>query len=205
MMHQRKQIGLLGGTFDPIHVGHLHLALQAQERFALDEVLLCPTYISPSEHKDKPYASAKDRLQMTALALEGVGRLRVFDYEVQQATVSYTIDTVKFLHTTFPEHDYFLILGEDHFKTFMTWKHASELMRLAPLRIGSRGGLDHRSGSSLPQEHREVLEESCFKIHHLEISSTDLRERLALGLYCKHLIPPKVVDYIHQHQLYLTH
>lgn len=203
MTDQKKRVGLLGGTFDPIHIGHLNLALEAQEKFGLDEILFCPAYLSPFKQTETGIASAEDRLQMTSLAIEGIPGFKLLDYEVKKASISYTIDTVRFLKKSFPHYQYFLILGEDHLKTFMTWKEAAELMKLAPLKVASRLGVC--STADMPKEYHHTLHEGCFRIRNLEISSTDLRERLAQGLYSKHLIPPKVVDYIRQHRLYLPH
>lgn len=204
-MHQKKQVGFLGGTFDPIHIGHLNLALEAQDQFGLDEVLFCPTYVSPFKKEEGFVASPQDRLKMTALAIEDIKGFKVLDYEMTQTCVSYTVDTIKFLKTTHPDKDYFLILGEDHLGTFMSWKGAVELMELAPLKIGSRDGVCGSSALQIPQKYHDTLKKGCFKIHNLEISSTELRDALALGRYCKHLIPSKVVDYIHEHRLYSTH
>ena len=195
MVSKKQQVGFLGGTFDPIHIGHLQLALEAKERFSFDEILMCPTYVSPFKMEERACASPEDRLKMVSLAIEGIEGFAVCDYEIAEKKVSYTIDTIRFLKKTYSEKEYYLILGEDHFRSFFKWKEAEELMRLAPLRIGSREGFAESGPFSIPRE-------SFFKIHNLEISSTYLRGVIASKRYCKHLIPPKVVDYIHRHRLY---
>lgn len=195
MIVKKEKVGFIGGTFDPIHIGHLQLALEARDCFLLDEVLFCPTYLSPFKVKEGTCASAQDRLKMVSLALEGISGLKVLDYEISQNVVSYTIDTIRFLKKKFPDKEYYLLIGEDHLKNFFKWKEAEELMRLALLKVGSREGF-------VKSEHFSLPKESFFKIHNLEISSTYLRESLVSKRYCKHLIPPKVVDYIHQHKLY---
>jgi len=203
MTKARKQVGFLGGTFDPIHIGHLHLALEAKEHFGLDEVLFCPSYCSPFKQQEVAIASPEERLAMTKLAVEGIHGCTVVDYEIKLHKVSYTVDTLKYLKKTFPEQEFFLILGEDHSKTFMQWKDPLEIMKIAPVRVGSREG--SFNSYDVPVEYRKTFQEGFFTIHNLEISSTYLRERLRKKLYCHHLIPPKVVDYIQSRRLYSTH
>ena len=200
---KKKKIGFLGGTFDPIHIGHIHLALEAQESFSLDEVLFCPTFISPFKETAPPIALAHERLHMVKMAVEDIPGLRVIDDEILQKKISYTIDTIRALKEKNPLDDYFLILGKDVVKSFFSWKEAKTLMHLAPLLIGHRG--DYRvEEMGFSKEDQQILQKGVFKNHSIEISSTYLRKRLLAGNYCKHLIPSKVLDYILEHGLYLT-
>jgi nicotinate-nucleotide adenylyltransferase len=203
MKSKKKVTGFLGGTFDPIHIGHLHLAFEAKERFSLDEVLFCPTFISPLKLQENPVVTSHHRLKMVSLAIEGIPGFSLLDYEMNQEKVTYTVDTIRFLKTLKPESEYALILGEDHLNDFFKWKEVEELLKLVSLKIASREGVAQQS-KHLPLSDQQRLQEGFFKIPNLEISSTYLRARLALKKYCKHLIPPKVVDYIEQHRLYLT-
>lgn len=190
---QHEKVGLLGGSFDPIHVGHIHLAIEIKEHFHLDRVLFCPTSRSPFKtHED--VLDPLHRLNMTRLATEDIEGFDVVDYEVKKGGVCYTIDTVKHLKKLHPHFELFLILGEDLLESFHKWKEAEELAQLAPLLVGSREGAVSSSVSS-----------QFLKIPNIEISSTYLRSRLSLNKYCGHLIPAKVLDYIHKHQLYLTY
>lgn len=204
MRDKKKQVGFLGGTFDPIHIGHLQLAFEAKECFSLDEVLFCPTFTSPFKIHETPAASACHRLKMVSIAIKEIEGFALLEYEISKESVAYTIDTIKFLKKKAPETEYSLILGEDHLSGFFKWKEPEELLRLASLKIASREGFLKKNFLEIPQKYHALLEEGFFKIHNLEISSTYLRERLSCKNYSKHLIPPKVVDYIHQHQLYLT-
>jgi nicotinate-nucleotide adenylyltransferase len=204
MSHKKKYIGFLGGTFDPIHIGHLHVAFEAKERFSLDEILFCPTFVSPLKIKETPMATPEHRLKMVSLAIEGIEGFSLLDYEIVNGKVAYTIDTIKFLKAASPLCDYSLILGEDHLNDFFEWKQPEELLKLAPLKIASREGVLKKEFLKIPKQYHVLLQEGFFKIHNLEVSSTYLRERLASKSYCKHLIPPKVVDYIHRYGIYLT-
>jgi nicotinate-nucleotide adenylyltransferase len=202
-MSKKKKIGFFGGTFDPIHIGHLQLALEAQETFSLDEVLFCPTYLSPFKSAKPPCASAQERLRMVQLAIEGIPGFKVLEDEIIQEKTSYTIDTLRALQEIDPLVQYFLILGKDSVKNFFTWKEAHSLIELAPLLIGERVK-GETEGMGLSQEEAYILRQGLFKNHSIEVSSTYLRARLIARLYCKHLIPPKVLDYIREHGLYLT-
>lgn len=204
MVDKKRRIGFLGGTFDPIHIGHLHLGLEARERFCFDEVLFCPTFVSPFKIHETPSVDARHRLNMVSLAIEEIEGFRLLDYEISQGKVTYTIDTIRFLKNSSPESEYSIILGEDHLKSFFKWKNAEELLSLASLKIGSREGVLSKHHLDIPPKYHNFFEEGFFKIHNLEISSTYLRERLSSKTYCKHLVPSKVVDYIQQHRLYLT-
>ena len=202
-MSKKKKIGFFGGTFDPIHIAHVQLALEAQENFGLDEVLFCPTYLSPFKEARPPLASPHERLQMVQLAIEDIPGFKVLGYEVAQKKISYTIDTLRFLQAENPLAQYFLILGRDVVRNFFSWKEAKALMELAPLLVGDRGECVIEE-MALSQEDEQILKKGFFKNHSIDLSSTYLRERLQKGLYSKHLIPPKVLDYIREHRLYLT-
>lgn len=202
-MSKKKKIGFFGGTFDPIHIGHIQLALEAQESFDLDEVLFCPTYISPFKEATPPFASAHHRLQMAQLAIEEIPGFRALGHEIANEKIYYTIDTIRALQKVNPLVQYFLILGKDSVKSFFSWKEAKALMELAPLLIGDRGQ-SLIEQMNLSKEDKQTFKNGLFKNNFIEVSSTYLRARLLEGRYCKHLIPPKVLDYIREHGLYLT-
>lgn len=197
----KNKVGLLGGTFDPIHVGHLHLAFEILESFDLDEILFVPAFTSPFKIHDT-VASAKDRLEMVRLAIKGIEKFSLLDFEIKQEKVSYTVDTLEFLKKSQPKNCYYLILGEDVFKNFFTWKRANDILEMSDLIVGSREGVLKKEGTNIPKQHQERVEKGFCKIHNLEISSTYVKERLQNGLYTAHLILPKVLDYIHQNGLY---
>lgn len=187
-----KKIGFYGGTFDPIHVGHLFLALQLAEYHRLDRVLICPAFCSPFKKNHAPTASAEHRLHMVRLAVQDISCMEVLSNEVEDKKVSYTIDTIRSL----PPAKYHLLLSEESAASFTEWKEAEELARLAPPLIGCRKG-----EFSLPEQIL-LLKKGLTPTKSMEISSTEIRERLKNRLYCGHLVPAKALDYIERNQLY---
>lgn len=162
--------GFLGGTFDPIHFGHLNLAITLKEAHGLDKILICPAWENPFK-TGKKMASPEHRLAMCRLAIEGLKGFEVLDYEVKKGGPSYTIDTIQYLNRPLR-----LLLGDDQLAGFSKWKEAETLKKLAPPLVGSR--------------------------ETMQISSTNIRERLERGLPCVHLVPYKVLDYIFKNDLY---
>ncbi len=190
--HLKKRIGFFGGSFDPIHFGHLFLALQLAEAHKLDSVLVCPAFHSPfKKGESSPRASAQHRFEMVKRALEGIPHFEATSIEIDRGGPSYTIDTIRAL----PSNEYHLLLSEEAASQFDRWKEADELIRLAPPLIGCRRD---GSSSSLP----ESLKKGFTPTKNMDLSSTDIRERLNKKLYCGHLIPAKALDYIFQHRLY---
>ena len=200
-----KQIGIFGGSFDPIHNGHLNLAVELMEAHSLDEVWFIPAACSP--FKQFPTAtSAQDRLAMTALAIAGETRFRVLDLEINREGPSYTVDTLKTLvEAQKGQADpctFALILGDDTARGFSGWHHPEAIVQLARLLVGSRG-LQKEPFKGSPQV-IAALEAGMTPTRIMEVSSTEIRQRLKEGMYCGHLVPGKVLDYIFSHQLYLS-
>jgi len=202
MREKEKKIGFFGGSFDPIHIGHLQLALEAKEKYQLDQILFCPAFISPFKLNNPSAANAKERLEMVKLAICAIDGFDVIDLEIENCGPSYTIDTIKKLKNLNPTHQYFLILGEDQLDGFSRWKDSEQLKRLSPLIIGSRVG--RKGAFENANTNLDANAINFFKISNLEISSTYIRDRIAKKLFVSHLLPPKVVDYIALHGLYLT-
>jgi nicotinate-nucleotide adenylyltransferase len=204
---QAKKIGLFGGTFDPIHFGHLNLAFELSEKMNLDEVWFIPAQINPLKVSDPP-ASMEHRLAMVALALQEMPRFFLKDLEKERPPPSYTIDTLKAFieqeaHEHFP-HQFFLLMGEDAVPNFSRWHMHTEIIKLAPLLIGSRSGvwktpLDEDLCSLSV---REAIQKGLIPTRLMDISGTEIRKRLAQGLYCGHLMPESVLDYIQDFRLY---
>jgi nicotinate-nucleotide adenylyltransferase len=129
-----KKIGFFGGSFDPIHFGHLHLAIDMLEKHGLDEVLFCPAFCSPFKIDRPPIASGEERLQMLKLVLADIPQFRVTPIEIERHQPSYTVETLRKL----PKAEYRLILTKESAATFTKWKEPEEIKRLAPLLIGER-------------------------------------------------------------------
>ncbi len=192
-MTHKKKIGIFGGSFDPIHWGHLNMAISLMEACALDQVLFVPAGISPFKETAPPTVSGKHRLNMVELAIRGVKAFAILDWEIENAGPSYTIDTVRRLAKD-PSLELHLLIGEDHLSTFHRWKEADELIRLSPPLIACRAGSKKHPSSPLAQYK--------VPIPLFDISSTAVRQRLIQKKYCNHLIPSSVLDYIEKHRLY---
>lgn len=191
----KKNVGILGGSFDPVHFGHLNLALCLMESCSLDEVLFVPTSVSPFKENAPPMASAEHRLAMLKIALSPLKKFRIIDSEIHSKGPAYTIDTVRKISQD-PSLKLHLLIGEDHLASFHRWKDVEELVRLAPPLIGTRS-------SSSPSALEEKLHLVRVKIPLFDISSTTVRERLAQKKYCGHLVPAPVLDYIQRNHLYI--
>ena len=198
-----KKIGIFGGTFNPVHFGHIHLALSLKESQGLDQVVFSPNYESPFPAKGDFSVTPAQRFEMLKLALEGVPGCFAIDYEITRPGPSYTIDLVRHVKSVFCGADdgLFILLGEDLLEGFSRWKDKEELVRLAAPLIGSRNFL--KRGLSLGSELLEILDNGRVNIPIVEISSSNIKHRLKKELYCGHLVAQKVLDYIHANKLYL--
>lgn len=194
-----KRFGFFGGTFDPIHLGHLNLARSLLEKHHLDHVFFSPANFSPEKGSVPPKASTKDRKAMVQLAIEGIEEFSLIDLELEREGPSYTIDTIQFLMKEYPEEQFYLILGEDVLEGLPRWKEIDTLLELAPPLVGTR---PNAKIPKLPPLIQKTIEKGKTAITPMEISSTDLREGLSQKKAYTDLIPPKVLDYIHTHRLY---
>lgn len=199
-----QKIGLYGGTFDPFHFGHLNLAIELMEKKGLDEVWFIPAQLSPHKGHILP-VSLHHRLTMVGLAISDLPYFRIKDLEAHRPPPSYTVDTLRLLmaeeaNRSDPKQ-FYLLLGEDSIPGFFRWHQVEDIVQMVPLLIGSRSGQWSASqeSSDLIQQ---AIEKGIVKTRMMDISSTDLRERLAKRLYCGHLIPARTLDYIKKNQLY---
>lgn len=210
-------IGILGGTFDPIHNGHLRLAREAFEQLHLSEVRFIPTGQPP--HRDAPIASAQDRLEMTSLAVGYKQGFALDDREIRRQGVCYTVDTLTELRAELgAETGLCLLLGADAFLGLAAWKDWRRLLDLAHIVIARRPGnmLDstmmdaelvaqwqQRKVIQLPETPAGSIME--FAMTPTDISASRIRELLHMGQSVQGLLPYTVLDYIFQHHLYQTH
>ncbi len=200
---KKKKVGFFGGTFDPIHLGHLNLALRIREQQGLDEVLFCPAHLSPAKQHYPPHAVAKHRLNMLQLALENMAHTSIYAKELFRPPPSYTVDTIRSLLKEEKEIELYLILGEDAAQSLHQWKGVETLLSLAPPLVGTRfGKIKKNLHSPLEPISQKIAEGSCL-IAAMDIQATEIRERLKNRLYCGHVVPAKVLDYIYQNRLYL--
>lgn len=193
-------LGVLGGTFDPIHYGHLVAAEEARHTFGLDIILFIPCG-QPYHKPTPPTASAEDRYEMTRLAAASNPFFEVSRLEIDRGGPSYTVDTVAALQQARPNCSLHLILGTDAVEELSTWKRPEELLRQCRVIIVSRPGASwEQAEAALPPAHAEHVHR--LEIPGLDISSTDLRQRAAQGRPLRYLVPDAVEQYIRQHGLY---
>ncbi|MFP7697258.1 nicotinate-nucleotide adenylyltransferase [Trueperella sp. LYQ143] len=193
---RRQRIGIMGGTFDPIHHGHLVAASEVQYYFDLDEVIFVPTGEQPFK-KDRKVTHAEHRYLMTVIATASNPRFTVSRVDIDRGGVTYTIDTLRDLRELYPDADLYFITGADVLPQILHWKDPEELWSLAHFVGVNRPGhvLDI---SALPRESVSVVE-----IPAMAISSTGIRQRADRGVPVWYLVPDGVVQYINKYHLYV--
>lgn len=209
----RKCIGIFGGTFDPIHIGHLRIALEIKQQLQLDEMHLLPCYLPP--HRPTPGASANQRVDMLEIALQGCTELRIDKREMQRDKPSYTYDTLHELRAEVGEHNSLcLCMGMDSFATLDTWHNWDQLLQLAHIVVVARPGwflpesgavaelldLQRRAIDVLAQQAAGAI--VLLEQRLLPISATDIRAQIRTGSSPQFLVPDGVWDYIRSNALY---
>jgi nicotinate-nucleotide adenylyltransferase len=197
-----QRLGLLGGTFDPVHHGHLVAAEEACHRLALDRLLFVPAGRPP--HKPtRPISPACHRLRMLELAIAGKPYFAVSRVDVDRPGLSYTVDTLELLRTEWgPEVAYFFIAGADSLADITTWYRPQRLLELCELAVVARHGVEVNLSHLEKQQSGLTAQIHWVQMPHLEISSSDLRARVRTGRSISYLVPPAVEAYIREHELY---
>lgn len=189
------KIGLFGGSFNPVHYGHLLVAQAAWEELQLDKFIFIPAAVSPFKPKDPPI-SGSERLRLLRLALAGKTGVEIDSQEIDRGGTSYTIDTLRTYHARFPEATLYYLIGADNAVLLPRWRCAEELARLAHFVILSRPG---EPPATIPQPFTgQVLK----GIPH-SVSSSQIRARICSGLPIDYLTPPAVAEAIQINHLYL--
>lgn len=196
------RLGIMGGTFDPIHYGHLVTAEQAREALALDLVLFMPAG-SPAFKQDREVTSPEDRYAMTVLATAANPSFYASRFEIDRPGVTYTVDTLKALRSAYPEnvHLYF-ITGADAIIDIVTWHDAAEIASLATLIAATRPGYDIRQAQARIAASGIDFDVRYIQIPALAISSTNIRDRVRLGKSVRYLTSESVMGYINKNRLY---
>ena len=197
-----KRIGIYGGSFDPVHKGHLHLAETAMEKLSLDEIIFMPANISPFKRDKADVTSGGDRYEMLRLAVEDRENMSVSSYELENSDVSYTVYTLRHLRELYPESQLVLLMGSDMLMSFEKWYCWQEIMEYAELGCISRNEGD---GDILTKQAVKLSEYG--KVHVLwedvlPMSSTEIRSSLKKNEDCSCYLPEKVVQYIVKRHLY---
>ncbi|WP_256372164.1 nicotinate-nucleotide adenylyltransferase [Aeromicrobium sp. A1-2] len=194
----RRRIGVMGGTFDPIHHGHLVAASEVQSWFDLDEVIFVPTG-EPWQKADRDVSPAEHRYLMTVIATAANPRFEVSRVDIDRDGPTFTIDTLRDLSASHPDADLYFITGADAMAALLTWQNHEELFTLAHFVGCTRPGheLNDTTLEGLPRDRITLVE-----IPALAISSTDCRVRVGRGEPVWYLVPDGVVQYIAKHELY---
>lgn len=190
-----QRIGLYGGSFDPVHLGHLLVAQAAREELNLDRVFFIPAAQSPFKPDAKPTPAA-ERTRMLRLALAGNPQTEVDEQEIHRGGVSYTIETVRDYARRFPNTKLFYLIGADHVAQLSKWREADELARLVDFLIIPRPG---ELKAEIPAPFRGVFLEGF----PLGVSSSQIRARVRAGLPIEHLVPSAVAEAVRNNHLYL--
>jgi nicotinate-nucleotide adenylyltransferase len=190
-----RRVGIMGGTFDPVHHGHLIAASEVASLFALDEVIFVPT-CEPWQKGAREVSPAEHRYLMTVIATASNPRFRVSRVDIDRGGPTYTIDTIRDIAAEHPDAELFFITGADALAHILSWKDADKAMRMASF-IGVT-----RPGFELSDDHLPVDLVQLLDVPALAISSTDCRSRLMAGKPVWYLVPDGVVQYISKHRLY---
>jgi nicotinate-nucleotide adenylyltransferase len=222
---REQSLGILGGTFNPPHLGHLAVARHARQELGLQRVLLVPAHTAPYKSSASGAVggaggvSAGDpgpqhRLRMCQLAVAGEEGLAVSAVEVERGGLSYTVDTLRSIHASHPNAQLTFIVGADTAGTLGSWREPAELLELAQLAVATRDGtarqrvldalaaVERTGDGGSPEQHSAPGRVSFLEMPAIEVSSSQVRERVAQGEAIDRLVGPAVADYIAEQQLY---
>lgn len=198
-----EKIGILGGTFNPIHNGHLKLARAALEQLSLDKILFMPSGYSYMKDCSQ-ILPASTRIHLVELALQDQPEFQVSDMEIQRSGNTYTYETLETLKAAHPENKYYFILGADCLYTIENWRYPERIFRAGALIAAVRDQVDQSGLEDKAEELRRRMnaEIHLLKFIQVDISSSDIRNRLHHGLSIKGLVPETVEQYIYMQKLY---
>jgi nicotinate-nucleotide adenylyltransferase len=197
------RLGIFGGTFDPVHIGHLVIAQVALEEAELDQVLFVPAGVNPLKVGSKT-TDGRHRLEMVRLAIADHPQFAVTDWELRQTGPSYTVHTLEYIRSRHPDDELFFIIGADNLHLLPKWRSAERIAELATILALTRPRYDLGAGKELAQTLSPTLaaQVRCIDIPGLDVSSTWLRERFVKNRSVKHLLPDQVIGYCKENKLY---
>lgn len=197
--------GIMGGTFNPIHNGHLILAEHVMEEFGLDEIWFMPNGHPPHKQPEETGASLRNRLDMVKLAIKGKAHFSLQTYEVDKKTVSYSFDTMEQFHRLWPEHTFYYIIGADSLFQIETWKHPERFLKACTIIAAKRDRGETDAAMEAQIHYLENKYDTLILFSHspvFEVSSSEIREMVKSGIDFRHLVPPEIASYISNHHLY---
>lgn len=201
---KKLKIGIMGGTFNPIHIGHLITAENAYETFGLDKIVFLPNRIPP--HKDAPDIATEHRVRMLELAIGENPHFALSRFELEKKGVSYTFETLTELQAAHPDHEYYFILGADSLFAFDTWREPETICSLCTILAATRHHMrtkemEEQIAYLAKRYHGRIL---LMDNPTLDISSEEIRERVGEGKSVRYFVPESVERYILSHHLYQT-
>ncbi len=200
---RRQRTGILGGSFNPVHTGHLLMAQDAAEYFNLDRVFFIPCAIPPHK-EDARLASTVHRLNMLKAAVAPVSCFEINTLEIERGGRSYSVDTVDHLRKTYRHNQFFFIIGDDSLIDLPEWYRIDDLLEICEFVTLARPGVELPDGAPAIENSRQRNQLLSRRRvgHSLNISSTEIRSRVASGYSIRYLVPDAVADYIDRYQLY---
>jgi nicotinate-nucleotide adenylyltransferase len=188
------KVGIFGGTFDPVHNGHLITAIAVKELRSLDKIIFIPSFIAP--HKiDRLSSSPLHRIEMLKIAIKGIPYFDYSDFEIKKEGVSYTIDTLKFMQNKYDDIE--LIIGYDNLLEFSTWKDPDEILKMIKLVV-----LKRKVQNEPVEKDKFFYASEIIETPTIEISATAIRERVRNNMPVNFLVPDAVMEYINHFNLY---
>ena len=199
------RLGVFGGSFDPVHLGHVNLVKQVRDICRLDRVVVMPAAVSPFKTEiPRKAASGEDRLEMCRLAFEELPFVKVSDYEISQKKVSYTVNTLRHIREVHPDDEIFFIMGGDMLLSFEKWRNYEEILSICALLAVSREN-DPNDLKILDKKASELGKYGIVQVVPIEtfpVSSTEIREKIKNNSDISCYVPKNVVKYISEHGLY---
>lgn len=197
------KIGILGGTFDPVHFGHLSIAKQALEELALDKLIIVPAKLQPFK-LDQPVTIGKHRIEMLKLAFKDFEKVTISEYELDKNEVSYTINTLSAFRKEYPDSELWFLMGTDSFLKIEIWKNARDLLSQFNLIVGARPGYKEQELDTQINHLEKTYGTKIYKLSNekIDISSTDIRKRINQGEAIDQWVPLTVERYITDYALY---
>jgi len=188
-----ERVGILGGTFNPIHIGHLSIAQMAMDKYELSKVIFVPASLPPHK-KIANLASAPHRYNMVKLAIEDNPAFEILDYEIKKGGKSYSVDTIKYLREKYPAGTkFFFIIGADNLEQLDSWKDVEQILEMATFIVVNRPGFEDVKGT---------IKHLNLSVPGMDISSSYLRRGVIQGNSIKYLVPERVFAYIKKHKLF---
>lgn len=198
------KIGIVGGTFNPIHLGHLMLGEYAYKELELDEIWFVPNGNPPHKQLNSSEISTDMRVEMTEIAIADTEYFKVNTYEITNKRVSYSYETLEIFHMLYPDYEYYFIIGSDSLFSIEQWRYPERLLKSCTILVACRENMDIQ----LISNHIDYLEQKfgcriiLLQMPLLEVSSSDIRNRVASHKSIRYIVPDSIYHYIKKHKLY---